>query len=155
VIRSDYGAVAVQQNPVSLGANQLNSSNSNKEARLHLLAQSEALAERIFRFVAPLAVPDRSGDYPEAAGSLVLLKHLGRTFLVTAAHNLDNNPGCTFYLGTATEWIEVPSGFFATNEKQTDGKSNRFDYAVLEADANFVAQLDGLDFLSAMKLRQT
>jgi hypothetical protein len=123
--------------------------NGNEQARIVLLAQLETLAAAVFRYVAPLAVPDPTGEYLEAAGSLVLLTHMGKRFIVTAAHNLDHNPGCTFYVGTDTEWVEIPLGFFATHEKQADGKPNRFDYAVLEVDANFASKLDGLDFLSS------
>jgi hypothetical protein len=130
----------------------LTSTNGSGSARAQLRADAEAAAEIIFRSVVPLAVPDRTAEYPESAGSAVLLEHVGKRFLVTAAHNLDFNPDCTFYIGTPSEWLELPFGFIATHKKQAGGRKNRFDYAVLEIEAPFAERLGELHFLSASQI---
>lgn len=112
----------------------------------------KAAGEPLLPSVRPLMIPDEHGD-PLPAGSAVLMWHRGKRYLVSAAHVLDEYEDRQYYLGTESDWIEIP-GPFVVNKLPPSGnrEDDLMDFGFRLVEDELAEKLDGCHFLTANQI---
>jgi hypothetical protein len=80
-------------------------------------------------------------DQPDAFGSCFLLRVEGRSFLVTAAHVIDENAHTTIYVGGGNKLVQLEAKFLATEKPGDRRGADHYDFAFTELSEEQCADL--------------
>lgn len=102
--------------------------------------------------VRPLAVPtdDEEGLVP--AGTCVLIRYRGASYVITAAHVIDLYPERAYYVGTTTTWVEIERPFRTTVAPPAGRSADIYDFAFKRLTDSEADRLDGCRFLGESEI---
>ncbi|MDG2991688.1 serine protease [Candidatus Synechococcus calcipolaris G9] len=91
---------------------------------------------------------------PQLIGTCFLMRWKNTSFLVTAAHVIDENESSTLYVGVRDTLVEIVGDFHATNKPMAQRSNDRYDFAFLKVTKQFHATLGDVSYIECNAISQ-